>query len=89
MIYSKFDVVIESKCYPVIVGDQILGNIGKFVEGIFDKAFVVTDDVVSKIHLDPLLKSLKESNIETITRILPSGERFKTIETGVKIYTFL
>ncbi len=89
MIYSKFDVVIGSSCYPVIVGDRILGNIGEFVEGIVDKAFVVTDDEVSKIHLDPLLKSLKESNIETITRILPSGERFKTIETGVKIYTFL
>ncbi len=89
MRYAKFDVATESGCYPVFIGGNILGHMSEFLKGITNRILVLTDDVVSNLHLAQLMKGLNESGIEIITKILPSGERFKTLETAEMLYQFL
>ncbi|MHA2004591.1 MAG: 3-dehydroquinate synthase [Candidatus Thorarchaeota archaeon] len=85
----SFVVKTNSRDYPVCVGENILPNIGESFSETTDRVFVVTDDDVAKIFLDPLTSGLSNSGIEVITKILPSGENIKSLSTAEEMYDFL
>ncbi|MHA2190330.1 MAG: 3-dehydroquinate synthase [Candidatus Thorarchaeota archaeon] len=89
MTYVTFDVKTKTREYPVHVGQNILGSMYEFMDGKANRVFVMTDDVVSKLHLEPLLRGLTKSDVEVITRLIPSGENYKTLETALMLYDFL
>ncbi|MHA1904189.1 MAG: 3-dehydroquinate synthase [Candidatus Thorarchaeota archaeon] len=89
MTFVTFDVKTMTRQYPVHVGQNILGRMHEFIDGKASRVFVMTDDVVSELHLEPILKGLPESEVEVITRLVPSGENIKTLETAMMIYDFL
>ncbi len=70
-----------SKNYPVFVGEGIRTELGSFLTNHFSgltKVFIITDETVSRIHLDKLLLVLKPWNPITFTT--PAGEKAKTFE---------
>jgi 3-dehydroquinate synthase len=89
MTVSRFEVKTRSRVYPVIVGNNILDRIGEFLDKSTDRVFVITDDVIANLYLDPITQSLDESGIESITYILKTGESSKTLESAEKLYNFL
>ncbi|MFW9798973.1 MAG: 3-dehydroquinate synthase [Candidatus Thorarchaeota archaeon] len=88
-MYVSFEVKTQTRRYPVCVGQDLLGEVGHHIGGVADRVFVITDDVISEIHLNPLLNGLNGSDIEAITKILPAGESIKTLETTGALYDFL
>ncbi len=88
-MHVSFEVKTQTRRYPVYVGQDLLGEVGRHIGDITDRAFVITDEIVSKIHLDPLLNGFNDSSIEAITKILPAGESIKTLETTGVLYEFL
>ncbi|MHA2021507.1 MAG: hypothetical protein ACW96N_07320, partial [Candidatus Thorarchaeota archaeon] len=72
----------NSRDYPVCVGENILPNIGESFSETTDRVFMVTDDAVPKIYRDSLTSGLGNSGIETITKVLPTGEDIKSLSTA-------
>ncbi len=89
MIHARFDVVTKTRSYPVVVGEQVLERSREFVEDMIDRAFVITDDTVSEIHLGPLVDGLKRSGVESLVKVIPSGERSKSLKAGQMLFEFL
>jgi 3-dehydroquinate synthase len=89
MIHARFNVVTRSRSYPVVVGEGILEQAREFIEGVVDRVFVVTDDTVSKLYLGPLVEGLDRFGLESLVKIIPSGERSKSLQTGQLLYEFL
>ncbi|MHA1948851.1 MAG: 3-dehydroquinate synthase [Candidatus Thorarchaeota archaeon] len=89
MTISSFDVKTVSREYPVFVGQNLIDRIGELIAGSIGRAFIVTDDVISKIHLDPLIRGLESSEIDTALKVLEVGESLKTLDTVMVLYDFL
>src|SRR4051794_27976972 len=71
----------ESKNYPVFVGEGIRTELSSFLTNHFSgltKVFIITDETVSKFHLDKLLLVLKPWNPIIFTT--PAGEKAKTFD---------
>ena len=84
-----FEVKTKSRTYPVYVGENILNKIGTFTSGLVERAFVITDDVLSQIYLKPLRDGLEDTYIDAIIEILPAGEDTKTLENATLLYDHL
>ncbi|MHA1960041.1 MAG: 3-dehydroquinate synthase [Candidatus Thorarchaeota archaeon] len=89
MTFVTFDVRTVSRTYSVVVGQNLLKRVGEFITDSTDRVFVLTDDVLSEIHLEPLLRGLEKANTESVIKILESGESIKSLETAGEIYDFL
>ncbi|MFW9811890.1 MAG: 3-dehydroquinate synthase [Candidatus Thorarchaeota archaeon] len=89
MIFSKFEVVTESRKYPVIVGLNLLIRIGEMLEERLERVFIICDDEVSNLYLASLIEGLERSGIDAITKIIPSGESSKTLTSVEILYNFL
>jgi 3-dehydroquinate synthase len=85
----SFEVNTRTRRYPVYVGRDILHKTSSYIPKDINRIFVITDNAVSKFHLDPLLLGFENSNIETTTKILHSGENFKTLDTASVLLNFL
>ena len=67
--------------YDVIIGSGILPLVGKFVSEVSSpcKVMVVTDDNVSKLYLDTVVRSLEQSGFSVATTVFKNGENSKNI----------
>jgi len=79
----------RSRTYPVYVGNDFLRRLNQFVPKESVKLFIVTDDIISDIHLDSLVGGIQNRETEIVTKILPSGERAKSLDTVQHLYKFL
>ena len=89
MTISSFEVNTDSRVYPVFVGQELIDRIGELFTSSIGRAFIVTDEVISKIHLDSLIRGLESSEIETVVKVLEIGESIKTLDTVMVLYDFL
>ena len=73
--------------YQVLVGDNLINNVGKYVLEIAKpcKALIVTDDIVSKLYLNGVKNSLVECGFCVEDFIFPAGETSKTVDTYLQI----
>jgi 3-dehydroquinate synthase len=85
----SFEVKTKSRNYPICVGENILPDIGESFAETADRVFVVTDDAVAKIYLSSVIAGLSNSGIESITKVLPTGEGIKSLSTAEEMYDFL
>lgn len=83
--------VKASQNYDVIVGTDILSNIGKYTgQFIHDnKAAIISDSNVFPIYGSVLQNSLLEAGIVSASYVFPAGEESKNIDTYAKILNFL
>jgi len=75
------EVKAESRTYPIIFGDGLLGdpaNFSPYLPG--DKVLVVTNETVGPLYLSKLRESLTATGKNIFTIELPDGEQYKSME---------
>ena len=67
------------------IGENILEKLdGYLKEKNFNKVYIITDDIVNKLHFDYLKDFLKSFDLTTY--VLHHGEKSKSIDTVLSIY---
>ena len=72
-------VALASNSYDILVGDQLLENIGEVLRKRFGahKVVVVTDDRVAQLYLPSVCESLAREGYDTSEIIVQAGEASK------------
>ncbi|MCE5200191.1 MAG: 3-dehydroquinate synthase [Armatimonadota bacterium] len=85
---SEIKVNLGERSYVITIGSGILSELGKIVTsaGNYTLAAVVTNPTVAAHYAQPVLDSLHSAGVRTEVITVPSGERFKTLNTVRKIY---
>lgn len=80
-----------SQSYKVIVGKDILPQIGSEVKKLYphSAAAIITDDIVDGLYGDIVRQSLREQGITVETFVFPNGEDAKNIHTLHNIWEFM
>ncbi|MDE6407683.1 MAG: 3-dehydroquinate synthase, partial [Anaeroplasmataceae bacterium] len=62
------------------IEDDILNHLSFYIKEVYSnkKIYIVTDDIVGKLYLEAVKKSLKEYEIESV--VIPHGEASKSID---------
>ena len=86
---KEIKIDLKDKSYKIFINDDIEKTLVNSIEKILTrpKAFIITDDNVAGFILPKIRKILKDSEIETKSIIIPSGENsksFKTLEKLIK-----
>ncbi|SDH53181.1 3-dehydroquinate synthase [Roseospirillum parvum] len=78
---DRLDLDLGPRSYPILVGDGLIERAGALLRDRLParRAFVITDENVAPIHLNPLLKSLQAGGIEAPHLILKAGESTKCL----------
>ncbi len=82
---------IEKSPYDILIGKDILNQISSYLQQFsrIQCISIVTDDVVSKIHLEHLLVVLKEKNLKTNVCVVKAGEKTKNWSNLKKVTEWL
>lgn len=82
---------LDPYSYSITIDQNILGNLGQWIvpETKSDKVAVVTDEVVSKLYGDIVLKSLRDFEFDVRMIQVPSGEENKSLTWFSKIHDSL
>nr|HID57804.1 3-dehydroquinate synthase [Desulfobacterales bacterium] len=74
---------LGQRSYPIYIGSGILSGFGDYYRrhGLGRKVAVVTDTTVSRLHLEPVEKSLNESGYNVTRVVIPDGEGQKSLKT--------
>jgi len=78
----------KDRSYNIIIGENILNEIGKTLKSLKlnDSVFIITDNIVGKLYLNKVIKSLQEAGFKDIGKIkIKSGEQSKSFNTYIKI----
>jgi len=83
----RLTVALSATSYDVVVGEGLLARAGALIAPYLPqkRAVVVTDESVSRLHLEPLCAGLAETAIETQAIVVPAGEPSKTLETYARV----
>lgn len=83
--------VNTSKPYPVIIGSNLLLQIGNFAAGIRSqcRAAIISDSNVWPLYGDTVCQSLTAAGIDAIHFAFPAGEASKNASTYLNILNFL
>lgn len=78
----------SSKKYNIYVGKGALSECGRIVgeTGFKGKIMIVTDDIVSRLYLESVKKSLADIGYEVYSHVFKNGEQSKTLDTVIEIY---
>ncbi|MCI5850131.1 MAG: 3-dehydroquinate synthase [Sutterellaceae bacterium] len=73
----EFRVDLGERSYPILIGEGLLGELGKRVEALSPKRVViVTNDTVGPLYLERAVSSFSGS-VPVSSVVLPDGERYK------------
>ncbi|MDD6042287.1 MAG: 3-dehydroquinate synthase [Eubacteriaceae bacterium] len=83
---KKF-LVSTSTPYEIVIGKDILKDIGQYVSKIFPKckACVITDSIVNTLYADTVVNSLRDYGYQTTKVVFPSGEHSKNLNTYARV----
>ena len=72
---------------PIIIGENLINvfNVSRYVSGM--DIVIISNIKVAKIYLQKVKKLFKGYRVKTL--ILPDGEKYKNLNSLVKIYDFL
>ncbi len=78
---EKLRVELGDRGYDILVGRGLIARAGDHIVPLMRRkqAVVVTDEIVAKLHLEPLLESLKAAGIAYRSIVLPPGEGTKDL----------
>jgi len=79
--HETVHVDLGPRSYDIVVGDDVLAEAGKTMAPVLrrPRVIVVTDDQVAPLHLQALMRSLSNAEIEADAIVLPAGEQTKDI----------
>ncbi len=78
-------VELGDRRYPIVIGQGLLGDsfdLSRYVTG--KHCQIVSNETVAPLYLDRLKRSLPDRKVDTV--VLPDGEKYKTVETLVKVF---
>ena len=77
---ERLTVELGSRSYPILIGDGLLGEIGRHVAPLLrrPRAMIVTDEHVAPHYLDAVSAALTAEGIAVSSLILPAGEGSKS-----------
>ena len=84
--------VEASSCYSILVGSDLLKDVGGAVRQVLpsaETAAVITDDTVDTLYGDQVRESLRLAGLRVCTFVLPHGEASKNAEQYLRILNFL
>jgi 3-dehydroquinate synthase len=83
---AKIKVDLKERSYEILVGTNILADIGRVIEAEEwgRDVFIITDPLVNDLYGDALRKGLK--NLKHYTLEIPRGERYKDLKTASRLY---
>lgn len=88
---KQLQVDLGSRSYPIYIGQQLIRDIGKYLErhriSKQSAILVVTDESVARLHLATLINSLADSQYDVHTCIVPAGETSKSLSQLEAIVT--
>jgi shikimate kinase/3-dehydroquinate synthase len=75
--------------YPIYIGPGVLHQVGTLLLQAVPGArvAVVTNPVVSRWYLDPVLDALGAAGLEAVACTMPDGETYKRLDTLASLYT--
>ncbi len=83
--------VKASNEYDVIIGENLLSNVGSYLKDKFnvEKSVIITDDIVDSLYSQVIEKSLIENDIKVCKYVIEHGEQSKNGDNFLKICEFL
>ena len=73
----EFRVDLGERSYPILIGEGLLGELGKRVEALSPtRVVIVTNDTVGPLYLERTVSSFSGS-VPVSSVVLPDGERYK------------
>ncbi|MQX34897.1 3-dehydroquinate synthase [Roseospira navarrensis] len=76
------EVALGDRAYPIHIGPGLLGRAGELVRAALPKAgraFVVSDETVAGLYLEPLAATLEAAGLAWTGHIVPAGEASKSV----------
>ncbi len=88
---KRLKVEAPSRTYPIVVGRDLLGDIGPLVRERRDGGQVVVccDENVAPLYLECVRRSLREAEFAVSHVVLPAGEREKSLGRVEELYGVL
>lgn len=77
--------------YKVIIGSNLIKDIGKYIKDILSpiKTVIITDDIVNALYSETIEDSLKTNGFEVLKYVIANGESSKNGQNFLKICDFL
>jgi 3-dehydroquinate synthase len=90
---NSIEVMLAGRSYPILIEEGVLHRIGSEARASLSprcrKAAVISNQRVFSLLGDTVSKSLKEAGLDVSKFLIGDGERFKTLRTAEKVYSFL
>ena len=90
MTTKRIKVDLKEKSYEVFIKENILRNCGNYLKSLNlgKKILIVTQDKVPKAFVAQVKSSLLTNNFKVFILVLPSGERYKNLNSLLQIINF-
>ncbi len=90
LVPRRISVSVPDSVCPIFVGAGLLGRVGQLINLTTDdfspRCAIITNAHVSRLHVSPVIESLRRRNFEPSVIEIPDSEKFKTLETARTIY---
>lgn len=88
---KNIDIQLSCGSYNIIIDHGLIKEIGSAISKIYngDKIAIITDDNVNKYYGDIVEKSLRVKGYNTLKIVIPPGEKSKSVESLLKLYSDL
>ncbi|MFQ3548907.1 MAG: 3-dehydroquinate synthase [Armatimonadota bacterium] len=85
---TEVKVNLGERSYNIIIGVNILHNIADMVKSVCNPSnvFIISNPQIAKHYEAGVVSSLNDVGIKSFTMHIPSGERYKTLNTIKKMY---
>lgn len=83
--------VNASKKYNIYIDRGLLSEAGEYIREAAggNRAVVVTDSNVDKVHSEQLMNSLRNSGYDAVKYVIPAGEESKNLQVLAEILSFM
>src|ERR1051326_3580996 len=90
---DRIEVNLTGRCYPIIVREGLRHEIGALSRGALSprgrKIAIISNARVYQHYGDTVRESLVQAGWQVAHHLIGDGERYKTLGTAEKVYTFL
>lgn len=88
MDHNRIEVLLGERSYPVLIGHGMLSTLAPALQqhNIANRVVLITDTTVASFYLRPIEEHLRHFGYETMSIIVPPGERQKRLARAEKIF---
>ncbi len=89
MIHKQIDVNLGARTYPIYIGREMLSTLAPTMQQrhIHGAIVLITDKIIAPLYLQPIERHLRHFNYETLSIVIPTGERQKSLARAGRIIT--